>query len=347
MQEIDKSYIETLNNLKQKIKIAQLKAGLAVNAEMLILYWEIGRTILERQYQEGWGSKIIDNLSHDLSISFPEMKGFSPRNLKYMRKFAETYPDFEIVQAPLAQITWYHNITLLDKIKNQEERLWYVNKTIEHGWSRNVLVHQIESGLYQRQSLTDKTSNFKNTLPAPQSELAHNMLKDPYKFDFLGIGEEAQEKEIENALVQHMKKFLLELGAGFAFVGQQYHLEIGGEDFYLDLLFYHTKLKCYVVIELKTQKFKPEFAGKLNFYLSVVDDFLRDKIDNPTIGILLCKTKNNVLAEYALKDVNKPIGISEYTLTQAIPEEIKTNLPTIEQLEAELADIEDEEINKK
>jgi len=342
MQNIDKSYIEILDTLKQKIKTAQLKASLAVNAEMLILYWEIGKTILKKQKQEGWGAKIIDNLSHDLSTNFPEMKGFSTRNLKYMRKFAETYSDFEIVQVPLAQITWYHNITLLDKIKNKEERLWYANKTVEFGWSKNVLVLQIESQLYQRQAIADKTSNFKNTLPIPQSELAHNMLKDPYKFDFLGIGQESQEKEIENALVQHMKKFLLELGVGFAFVGQQYHLEVGEQDFYIDLLFYHLKLRCYVIIELKSKEFKPEYAGKLNFYLSAADDLLRHPDDKPSIGILLCKNKNNVIAEYALKDINKPIGISEYTLTQAIPENLKTNLPTIEELEAELSDVENE-----
>jgi len=341
MENLDKSYIKILDSIKQKIKIAQLKTGFTVNTEMLLLYWDIGKTILEKQSQQGWGSKIIDNLSHDLCTSFPGMKGFSTRNLKYMRKFAENYPDIEFVQEVLAQITWYHNITLLDKVKNLEERLWYTNKTIEFGWSRNVLVHQIESQLYQRQAITDKTSNFKNTLPSPQSELAHNMLKDPYKFDFLGIGQEAQEKEIENALIQHMKKFLLELGAGFAFVGQQYHLEVGDDDFYIDLLFYHTKLKCYVVIELKTQKFKPEFAGKLNFYLSAVDDILRDNIDNPTIGILLCKTKNKFTAEYALRDINKPMGITEYTLTQAIPEEIRTNLPTIEELESEIAGLEE------
>ncbi len=342
MQNIDKSYIEILDTLKQKIKTAQLKASLAVNAEMLILYWEIGKIILEKQKQEGWGAKIIDTLSHDLSTNFPEMKGFSTRNLKYMRKFAETYPDFKFVQVPLALITWYHNITLLDKIKNKEERLWYANKTVEFGWSRNVLVLQIESQLYQRQAIADKTSNFKNTLPVPQSELAHNMLKDPYKFDFLGIGQESQEKEIENALVQHMKKFLLELGVGFAFVGQQYHLEVGEQDFYLDLLFYHLKLRCYVIIELKSKEFKPEYAGKLNFYLSAADDLLRHPGDKPSIGILLCKNKNNVIAEYALKDINKPIGISEYTLTQAIPENLKTNLPSIEELEAELSDLENE-----
>jgi predicted nuclease of restriction endonuclease-like (RecB) superfamily len=333
-------YIKLLDSLKQKIRTAQIKAALSVNAEMIGLYWEIGKSILDRQQQEGWGQNVINRLSDDLKASFPDMKGFSPRNLGYMKKFAAVYPDSAILQEPLAKITWYHNITLLDKVKNQEERQWYINKTIEHGWSRNVLVHQIESGLYQRQALAGKTTNFQSTLPAPQSDLAQNLLKDPYKFDFLGIGQEAQEKEIENALVRHMKKFLLELGAGFAFVGQQYHMEIGDEDYYIDLLFYHTRLKCYVIIELKARKFKPEFVGKLNFYLSAADDLLRDEIDNPTIGILICKTKNNLTAEYALRDINKPMGISEYALTQAIPKEIRGSLPTIEELEEELSGME-------
>ena len=331
------TYHETLKNLKEKIKAAQLRATIAVNSELILLYWEIGKTILEKQDAEGWGTKVIEKLSKDLKSDFPEMKGFSVRNLKYMRKFAETYPDFLIVQAPLAQITWYHNITLLDKVKSEEERLWYAQRAIEFGWSRNVMVHQIESGLYHRQAVAEKVTNFQRTLPAPHSELVHNMIKDPYKLDFLGVGSEAQEKEIENALVNHMKKFLLELGVGFAFVGQQYHVEVGTQDFYIDLLFYHLKLRSYVIIELKTVKFQPEFAGKLNFYLSVVDDKLRHPDDKPSIGILLCKGKDNVVAEYALKDVNKPIGVSEYTLTQAIPEDIKTALPSIEELEQEFS----------
>ncbi len=339
MEKIDKSYIDTLNTLKQKIKTVQLKASLAVNSEMLLLYWEIGKTILEKQEQEGWGAKIIDNLSRDLRVSFPEVKGFSVRNLKYMRKFAETYPDSQFMQQLLHKLPWGHNVILIDKVKSPEERLWYANKAMEHGWSRNILVYQIESRLYQRQAVANKTSNFNNTLPSPQSELAHNMLKDPYKLDFLGLGTEAEEKELEAALVRHMKKFLLELGVGFAFVGQQYHLEIGGQDFYIDLLFYHLKLRCYVIIELKSREFKPEYAGKLNFYLSATDDLLRHPDDKPSIGILLCKNKNNILAEYALRDVNKPIGVSEYTLTQAIPEDIKTNLPTIDELEEEFAGI--------
>lgn len=336
MDNLDNSYIQTINELKQKIKAARIKAALAVNAEMIYLYYDIGKTILERQTKEGWGTKIIDRLSKDLSSSFPEMKGFSPRNLKYMRKFAEFYPDFSIVQEVLAQITWYHNITLLDKIKSQDIALWYVNKTIENGWSRNVLVHQIESNLYKRQQLTEKTTNFANTLPTPQSELAQEILKDPYKLEFLGIGHEAQEKEFEDALMKHLTKFLLELGAGFAFVGRQYHLEVGGQDFYIDLLFYHLKLRCYVVIELKTTDFKPEYTGKLNFYLSVVDDLLRHPDDKPSIGILLCKSKNNVIAEYAVKDISKPMGVSEYKLIETISEELKKSLPTAEELKAEL-----------
>lgn len=330
------NYTQTLTLLKQKIKSAQLKATLAVNAELINLYWEIGKTILEKQDSEGWGQGVINKLSKDLKSSFPEMKGFSPRNLGYMKKFAETYPDFSILQQLVAKLPWGHNVFLMDKTKTEKERLWYAQKAIECGWSRNVMVHQIESGLYNRQAIADKTTNFKTTLPTSQSELVHNMIKDPYKLDFLGVGSEAQEKEIENALVTHMKKFLLELGVGFAFVGQQYHLEVGTQDFYIDLLFYHLKLRCYVVIELKSVKFQPEFAGKLNFYLSVVDDKLRHPDDKPSIGILLCKGKDNVVAEYALKDVNKPIGVSEYTLTQAIPDEIKTDLPTIEELEHEL-----------
>jgi predicted nuclease of restriction endonuclease-like (RecB) superfamily len=343
LQKMDTEYINLLDSLKQKIRTAQVKAVLSVNAEMILLYWEIGKSILERQTQEGWGQNIINKLSQDLKTSFPEMKGFSPRNLGYMKKFAKLYQDEVILQQLAAKLPWWHNVVLMDKITSTEERLWYAKGAIEFGWSRNVLVHQIESGLYQRQVLSGKITNFEKSLPAPQSELVRDMLKDPYKLDFLGIGQEAQEKEIENALVAHMKKFLLELGAGFAFVGQQYHLDIGGDDFYIDLLFYHIKLKCYVVIELKAQKFKPEFAGKLNFYLSVVDDILRDQNDNPTIGILLCKTKDNVLAEYALKDINKPIGISEYNLSKALPEKIRTGLPTIEQLEEELAGIEEPE----
>jgi len=340
MKNLDKSYIETLNTLKQKIKTAQIKAALSVNSQLVTLYWEIGKTILEKQEQEGWGTKVIDNLSRDLQKSFPEMKGFSVRNLKYMRKFAESYPDFQFVQQAAAQIPWFHNMVILDKITNEPERLWYIKKTVENGWSRNILTMQIESKLFERQTTKEKIDNFNLTLPSPQSDLVREVLKDPYKLDFLGVGDEAQEREIEKGLVKHITHFLLELGKGFAFVGQQYHVEVGNEDYYIDLLFYHIKLKCYVVIELKAGKFKPEYAGKLNFYLSAVDDNLKEESDNPSIGIILCKTKDKLTAEYALRNLASPISVNEYMLVESIPENMKTSLPTIEELEAELAEIE-------
>ena len=335
-QIVPSCYTELLKQLKEKIQVAQVKAALAVNAELVRLYWEIGNTILNRQNQEGWGTKVVDRLAKDLKTAFPNMSGFSPRNLKYMRKFAETYPDKTIVQQVAAQIPWWHNVILLDKIDNTEKRLWYAQKAIEYGWSRSILTIQIETKLYERQAKNEKISNFSKNLPAPQSDLAQQLLKDPYNFDFLSVGKEAHEREIERGLVKHITKFLLELGAGFAFVGQQYPLEVGGEVFFIDLLFYHLKLRCYVVIELKSTGVKPEYAGKLNFYLSVVDDLVKHPSDNPSIGILLCKDKNKAVAEYALKDINKPIGVSAYQLTEAIPDNLKTSLPTIEELEAEL-----------
>ena len=263
------------------------------------------------------------------------MKGFSPRNLKYMRQFAEIYPDLEFVQQVAAQLPWFHLVVLMDKVKNSEERLFYIRSTINNGWSRSTMVHQIEINLYHRQGKA--VSNFKEKLSPSQSDLAHCTLKDPYLFDFLSIGNEAHEREVEKELVKHMQKFLLELGAGFAFVGRQYHLEIGDQDFYLDLVFYHLKLRCFIVLELKDKDFKPEYAGKMNFYLSAVDDFLKHPTDNPSIGLILCKSKNNVLAEYTLRDITKPIGLAEYRLTKALPEDLKTSLPTIEELEAELS----------
>jgi len=251
-----------------------------------------------------------------------------------MRKFAETYPDEQIVQQAAAQIPWFHNCVLLDKVKDSNEREWYLRKTIEQGWSRNILVHQIESQLYHRQGKA--ITNFEQTLPPVQSDLAQQILKDPYKFDFLSLGEEAQERDLEKALLKHIRDFLLELGVGFAFVGSQYHLEVGGEDFYLDLLFYHLHLRCFVVIDLKVGQFKPEFSGKMNFYVSAVDDLLRHPSDQPSIGIILCKTHNQTIVEYALRDLNKPIGVSTYQLRQALPEHLQGSLPTIEQLETEL-----------
>jgi len=328
-------YAELLEDIKARIRQAQVCAALSVNRELVLLYWHIGKEILQRQEQEGWGAKVIDHLARDLAREFPEMKGFSPRNLKYMRAFSEAWPDEQIVQEALAQITWYHNITLLEKVKDPAERLWYAHQTIEHGWSRNVLVHQIESRLYERQGKA--VTNFERTLPAPQSDLTQSLVKDPYIFDFLSLGPEVQERDLEQALLNHLRDFLLEMGKGFAFVGSQVHLEVGGEDFYLDLLFYHLKLRCFVVVELKTTEFKPEYAGKLNFYLSAVDDLLRHPQDNPTVGILLCKEKNRVVVEYALRDVSKPLGVAEYRLAQALPAELHGALPSVEELEAELA----------
>ncbi|WP_218461057.1 YhcG family protein [Rickettsia sp. TH2014] len=328
-------YAEFLEKLKNRVATSRLRAARAVNTELTTLYHYIGTEILDRQKRYGWGSKVIDNLSQDLHSAFPEIKGFSSRNLKYMRRFAEEYQDFQFVQEVLAQLTWYHNVTLLDKISDKRTRLFYIHQAIEYGWSRNIMVMQIELALHKRQGKA--ITNFQDTLPSLQSDLAYHTLKDPYIFDFLSIGNEAHEREVEKELVKHVEKFLLELGAGFAFVGRQYHLEVGEQDFYIDLLFYHLKLRCFVVIELKNKDFKPEYAGKMNFYLSAVDDILKHPTDNPTIGLILCKSKNNVLAEYTLRDMSKPIGLAEYRLTESLPEEIKTDLPTIEALEAELS----------
>ena len=315
-----------------------MRAALAANQELTLLYWDLGRVVLERQAEEGWGAKVIDRLSRDLQRAFPDMKGLSPRNLKYMRRFSEAWPEREIVQGVLAQIPWWSNIALLEKIGTPEQRLWYAHKTIEHGWSRNILVMQIESGLHLRQG--QALTNFEATLPAPNSDLANTLLKDPYIFGFLGLEDEAQEREVEKALVQHMRDFLLELGVGFAFVGNQYRLEVGGDEFFLDMLFYHLRLRCYVVVELKAVPFKPEFAGKLNFYLSAVDDLVRHPDDGPTIGLLLCRGKNKTVAEYALKDMSKPIGVSDYQLTEALPEQLAGQLPTVAELEAEMEAVE-------
>jgi len=339
-------YTNILQAIKLEIREGRHKALLAANKELITRYWNIGNIILKYQNLEGWGSKIIDKLAKDLASEFPDLKGFSARNLKYMRMMAEEYKDLEFVQQLVAQIPWSHNLVILEKVKNQEARRWYIEKTVENGWSRNVLSIQIETRLYDRQVLAEKTTNFKSLMPAPQSELAIETLKDPYIFDFIAFREGLEEKDIEKQLVQKITKFLLELGTGFAFIGNQYHLEIGEEDFYIDLLFYHMKLRCYVVIELKTGNFKPEYAGKLNFYLSAVDNKLKTELDNPSIGIILCRRKNKLVAEYALKDMAKPIGISEYKLLQEIPEELKSSLPSIEDLEEKLDEIIGGQINE-
>ncbi len=341
---IAEGYDDFLRDLKERIRNAQVRAVLAVNRELVLLYWQIGRDILQRQQQQGWGAKVIERLSADLRSSFPEMKGFSRTNLLYMRAFAEAYSDEQIVQQLAGQIPWFHNCTLLDKVKDPTERRWYIQQTIEYGWSRNILVHQIESGLYHRQGKA--TTNFDRTLPQPQSELAQQLLKDPYNFDFLSLGKDALERDLERALIDHIRDFLLELGVGFAFVGSQYHLEVGGQDFYIDLLFYHLRLRCYVVVDLKMSDFQPEYSGKMNFYLSAADDLLRHPDDQPSIGIILCKSKNQAIAEYALRNLSKPIGVSAYQLQSALPEQMKSSLPTIEELEDVLETVSVEAIDE-
>jgi predicted nuclease of restriction endonuclease-like (RecB) superfamily len=335
---VSSAYDLLLRDLKARIASAQVRAVLAVNRELVLLYWQIGRDILAQQRRQGWGAKVIDRLARDLRHAFPDLKGFSPRNLKYMRAFAEAWPDETIVQQVAAQIPWFHNCVLLDKLAEPDVRIWYARQAIEYGWSRNVLVHQIESNLYQRRGRA--LTNFSRTLPAPRSDLAQQLLKDPYTFDFLNLGEAAQERDLEQGLLMHIRDFLLELGMGFAFVGSQYHLEIGGQDYYLDMLFYHLKLRCYVAIDLKIGEFKPEDAGKMNFYLAAVDDLLRHADDQPSIGVILCKSKNQVIVEYTLRDMRKPIGVAEYQITQQLPEYLQQSLPTVEELEATLFDAE-------
>lgn len=329
-------YQTFLNALKNRIRTAQIKAAIAVNRELILLYWQIGRDILTRQQQEGWGAKVIERLAKDLKKEFPDMKGFSSRNLKYMRSFGEAYPDEQFVQQLAAQIPWFHHCILMERVKDTQERLWYIQQTAENGWSRAILEMQIESNLYQRQG--GAITNFKQTLPQPQSDLAQQLLKDPYNFDFLTIGSAAQERELERGLVTHIRDFLLELGTGFAFVGSQYPLTVDGQEFRLDLLFYHLKLRCYVVIDLKTVEFQPEFSGKMNFYVAAVDTILRHSDDQPTIGIILCKSKSKMIAELSLQGMTQPIGISTHRIgTDApIPEQLKSILPTVEQLEIEL-----------
>jgi predicted nuclease of restriction endonuclease-like (RecB) superfamily len=328
-------YADWLVGLKERIHAAQQRATLAVNRELVLLYWQIGRDILARQAEQGWGAKVIERLARDLRAAFPAMKGFSPCNLKYMRAFAEAWPDESIVQQAVAHLPWGHIMVLLDKLPCPETRKWHAAKTIEHNWSRNVLAMQIETRLLER---TGKAvTNFAARLPKADSDLARESLKDPYRFDFLGLTDAAQEREIENALVRHVTDFLLELGAGFAFVGRQVLLEVGGDEFFIDLLFYHLKLRRYVVIELKGGPFKPEHLGQLGFYLTAVDAQVKHPQDAPTIGLLLCRGKNKIVAEYALRDSAQPLGVAEYQLLAALPPELQTGLPTIEQIERELA----------
>ena len=330
-------YLETISAIKSEIKNAQYRAVLGANRELILLYWRIGQVI---NAHKTWGNKFVENLSADIKLEFPDATGYSVRNLKYMAKFAASYSDKEFVQQVVAQIPWGQNVVLLDKVSDDTSRRWYIDSCIKNGWSRNVLVHQIESGLYERQALPDKVNNFAAALPPQQSELAQQMMKDPYVFDFIPFHEDMVERDIERALVSEVTKLLLELGTGFAFLGNQYHLNVGGDDFYIDLLFYHLKLRSYVVIELKTGEFKPEYAGQLNFYLSAVDGILKTEEDNPSIGLLLCKTKNDLVAEYSLKDVSKPIGVSEYRVTGILPEEYKDQLPSVEDIQNRIGMVE-------
>jgi len=326
-------YDRLLNDLKARIQQAQVRASLAVNRELVWLYWQIGREILTRQAEEGWGAKVIDRLARDLRQAFPELRGFSRSNLLNMRAFAQAWSDEEIVQQVVGQIPWGHNVRLLEAVKDPEERLWYAKKTIENGWSRNVLMLQIESGLFHRHG--EAVTNFEQTLPKPQSDLARQIVKDPYNFDFLTLNQQVQERELEKALVDHIRDFLIELGLGFAFLGSQYPITVDDREYRLDLLFYHIQLRCFVVIDLKMGEFQPEYTGKMNFYVSAVDALLKHESDNPTIGLILCRSKQKTTAEYALRNLSTPIGIS----THRFSELLQRNLPSIEQLEVELKTI--------
>jgi len=331
-------YKTFLKEIKSRITSSQIKAAIAVNEELLRLYWDLAQMILVKQEASSWGDGLLAQIGADLKSEFPDMKGFSLTNLKYMKQWyifwtTQTSISQQVVDQ-LFKIPWGHHIAIMTKIKNSEEAIFYLQKTVEHSYSRSVLIHQIENKLYGREGKA--ITNFSMTLPAPNSDLAHQTLKDPYIFDFLNMREDYDERELESSLVAHVTKFLLEFGAGFSYIGRQYKLDIADEEFFIDLLFYHVRLHCYVVVELKTGKFKPEYAGKLSFYVSAVDGILKSEYDNPTIGILICKSKNDTVVEYALRDINKPIGVSEYALTKSLPNEFKSSLPTIEEIEVEL-----------
>ena len=326
----ENNYVALLEGLKQRIQSSQVKAALAVNQELILLYWHIGQEILTRQQEQGWGSKVIDRLAQDLKREFPEMKGFGARNLKYMRTFAEAWPDEQIVHQLGALIPWRHNCVLLDKVKDPTERIWYTQQTIAYGWSRNVLTLQVTNNLYHQQS--GAVTNFERTLPKPQSDLASSLIKDPYHLDFLTVDVEVKEQDLKRALVKHMRDFLLELGIGFSFVGSNYPLNIGDKDFYLDLLFYHLELRCFVIINIKMGEFQAEHSGLMNLYIAAVDEQKRKEYDQPTIGIILCKTKNTTIAEYALRNLRNPIAVA----THELPQKLQNELPSAEQLQTEL-----------
>jgi len=369
-------YADLLTEVKSRIYAAQARAVLSANSEMIALYWDVGRIIEERQKREGWGAAVIPRLARDIRNEFSEVKGFSERNIGRMIAFYRAYPNLSVIlpqavaklpleekslkaqsktpetlpqpaakseinramlvlQQLVGQLPWGHHILLIEKVKDLSTRLWYMQLALTQGWSRNILTLQIQSRAHERKG--QAITNFQMNLPAPQSELARQALKDPYIFDFLTLEEPFHEREMETSLIRHLEKFLLELGQGFAFVGRQVHLDVGENDFYIDLLFYHLKLRCFFVIDLKKGAFKPEYAGKMNFYCSVVDDRLRHATDHPTIGLILCQDKNRIVAEYALRDVKKPIGVSEYELTRALPDSLRSALPTIEEIERELS----------
>ncbi len=333
---LPEGYANWLAQLKGDITLARQRAALAVNSELVQLYHRLGGEIQQRQEAHGWGAKVIERLARDLKDAFPDMKGWSASNLKYMRFFAQHCPDRQFGQQPADQLPWFHVVTLLTKLDSPAEREWYAQHTVLHGWSRSTLEQSIKNRLQQRQG--SAVTNFVARLPAAESALAQEALKDPYLFDFLGLGDDARERDIEDGLIRHITRFLLELGAGFAFVGRQFRLEVGGDEFFIDLLFYHTRLKCYVVVELKATAFKPEHAGQLNFYLAAVDAQIKAEDDKPTIGLLLCKQQNRLVAEYALSGIDKPIGVAEYQLLRDLPESLGRNLPSIAEIEAELAD---------
>jgi predicted nuclease of restriction endonuclease-like (RecB) superfamily len=340
ISEMPDGYLDFIQQIKNAVSQQRLKALVSANASMIVLYWEIGNSILQQQLQQGWGAKVIDRMSVDLKNEFPEISGFSPRNLKYMRKFAEAWPDLEIVQRTVALIPWRSNITLLDKLNEPELRLWYAQKTVENGFGKDVLVFQIETQLHKRQGAA--INNFNNALPPAESDFTTQIFKDPYIFDFLGTANTRREAELEQKLIDHIQKFLLELGQGFAFVGRQVHLELGDSDFYLDLLFYHLKLRCFVVVELKTGEFEPGFVSKLNMYMNVVDDVLKHPDDKKTIGLLLVKSKNKTVVEYSLAGYTNPIGVAnwEKEILKTLPENLKSSLPSIEEIENELMNTE-------
>jgi predicted nuclease of restriction endonuclease-like (RecB) superfamily len=340
--EMPRGYAKMLGEIKRRIQQERLRVVLAANSAMVLLYWDIGRMILDRQERAGWGAKVIDRLSTDLRAATPDMQGLSPRNLKYMRAFAAAWPDREIVQRAVAQLPWRQNIALLERLDDQQTRLWYAKQTLRHGWSQPILCLQIDGRAHERRGKA--LTNFKATLPPADSDMAAHVFKDPYLFDFLGTADPRREREVEQALVDHIQRFLLELGSGFAFVGRQVHLEFASRDYFLDLLFYHLKLRCYVVIELKAVPFDPAFIGQINVYLSAVDDLLRQPGDKPTIGLLLCRSKDRIVVEYALRDLKKPIGVAgwETKIVEQLPENLRGSLPTVEEIEAELSREENE-----